>query len=351
MMPEENVDTWKCDATHQLMTETIDFFNNASTAAIAGTLSLPLIATLLAAATIITAGTVWILGFLAVLAGTVTVIPLDWIRDWLSEKRDDLICVIYGSVSPSEAYANVLAFLDQHKADVNGTVAGFWVQNALKPFLSGVNWNAIFEPDSIEISAQNLGSSCPCEGVLLFDIFGDQTWYLVPAIEGEEFVNNDATYEVGNFLWSFIGTGTNQHAQSYPDFPEFLASGKTWLGGGGGQVAETGEHAGYVMQRVGGDTNVQTFDISGASIIGVDGTNFPLSDVWTEWNANSDLPKVDFQSGLEAIFDGLDISHEADQTFTNLDQHRMTMRGLDEDPRTVQFRVYAVIAATALNLT
>jgi hypothetical protein len=294
---------------------------------------------------------VWILGFLAVLAGTVTVIPLDWIRDWLSEKRDDLICVIYGSVSPSEAYANVLAFLDQHKADVNGTVAGFWVQNALKPFLSGVNWNAIFEPDSIEISAQNLGSSCPCEGVLLFDIFGDGTWYLVPSLEGEEFVNNNAGYVVGNYLWSFSGSGENQETQSYPDFTEFLATGKTWLGGGGGQVATTGDHAGYVMQRVGEATGVNTSSFLGAGIIALDAAGYASDDVWTQWQTASDLPKLDFQSGLEAIFDGLSLVHEADRTFSNLDQHRMTMVGVDSSAHATQFRLYAVIAGTVLDLS
>jgi hypothetical protein len=349
--PDEPVDPWLCDAANQFLDGWIDFYNNYFILANLSTATIAAVISIAIATTIMTGGLGLVLVLLSgtLLGGAATF--SDWVRDWLAENRDGLICAMVSAATPAGAYNNVVAYLLAHKADQNGTLAGEWVENILKPGFQDTDWNLLFTPDSFEIDASNVGSSCPCEGSLVFDIFSDQTWYLVPAIEGEEFVNNDATYEVGNFLWSFIGTGGNQHAQSYPDFPEFLASGKTWLGGGGGQVAETGEHAGYVMQRVGGDTNVQTFDISGASIIGVDGTNFPLSDAWTEWNANSDLPKVDFQSGLEAIFDGLDISHEADQTFTNLDQHRMTMRGLDEDPRTVQFRVYAVIAATALNLT
>lgn len=348
-LPEENVDNWKCDSTHQLVGEVIDFINNAATAALVGTLGAPVVAALLALATLITAGTVWIVGFLALLAGVVTVNPLDWVRDWLSEKRSELICVIYGAASPSLAYAGALAYLSDHKADVNGSVAGFWVEAVLKLVFSGVDWNALFNVGSVEISSQNTGSVCPCEGVVIFDVLGDGEWYLVPAIEGEIFIQGNATYQVTNYIWNFVATEGNQHCQSYPDFTEFLAAGRTWIGGTS-PVSTTSEHAGYVMERVGGSTAVQTFDISGSGIIGVDEEDFPLDDVWTERNADSDMDLTTFRDALDIIFAGLDIVHFDDQTYNNANQHRMTVRGIGEDPKTMQFRLYAVIKATALNL-
>jgi hypothetical protein len=349
--PPEDVSVWKCDASHQLADDLVNFYSELRTAATLGELSLPIIAGILAALTLITAGTVWILATIAFIFGASAGTIASFVANWLSEKREDLICVFYSSLTPAQAHDNFLAYLSEHKADVDGQTAGFWVEGVLKIVSGNIAWNELFEPDSIEIHPSNIGSTCPCEGSLIFDIFGDGTWYLVPSLEGEEFVNNNAGYVVGNYLWSFSGSGENQEAQSYPDFPEFLATGKTWLGGGGGQVATTGDHAGYVMQRVGAATGVNTSSFLGAGIIALDAAGYAADDVWTQWQTASDLPKLDFQSGLEAIFDGLSLVHEADRTFSNLDQHRMTMVGVDSSAHATQFRLFAVIAGTALDLS
>jgi hypothetical protein len=272
----------------------------------------------------------------------------DEASDAAQEFEDDFKCAIFTANTPQQAKTNVLAVVSQIRQSYGVLTASLFYALAMI-----TDWRKVtIENDGLilpEYIGQGDCSDCGVIGVDPIEFAGG--WWIVPASEGEEFVNNDATFEVTNRIWSFIGTGANQHAQSYPAFSEFLATGRTWLEAGGTPVAGTPEHAGYVMLRLGGgDTNAQTFDVTGSGIIGVDGTNFPLHDVWTEWHVDSDLPKSEFQALLENVFDGLDIVHEVDQDFTNLAFHRMTMRGLDSDPRTVQFQVFAVIAETALNL-
>jgi len=348
--PENDVSVWKCDASHQLVDDLVNFYSELRTAASLGELSLPIIAGILAALTLITAGTVWILATIAFIFGASAGTIASWVANWLSEKREDLICVFYSSLTPAQAHDNFLAYLSQHKADIDGHTAGFWVEGVLKIVSGNIAWNELFEPDSVEIHPSNIGSSCPCEGGSYFDLLGDGTWYLVPAIEGEIFIAGNANYQVSNYLWSFVATEGNQHCQSYPDFAEFLATGRTWLGGTS-PVATTGEHAGYVMERVGGSIDCRTFDGSGAGIIHVAVEDFGFHDVWTLRNSQSDLDLTPFRDALETIFDGLDIVHEADATYSNAIQHRMTVRGTNDDPKTMQFRLYAVIKSSALNLT
>jgi hypothetical protein len=349
--PDEPVDPWLCDAANQFVDDWIDFYNELTTAgAVAGT-SFAVLLPIFIAATILTGGVAAVLAVVVAFTVGPVVQFGEWVNNWLGENRQGLICAMSTALTPAQAYQNVVTYLLAHKGDQNGTFAGEWVENILKPVFQDTDWNLLFEPDSFDIDATNIGSTCPCEGSLIFDIFGDGTWYLVPSLEGEEFVNNNAGYVVGNYLWSFSGSGESQEAQSYPDFPEFLATGKTWLGGGGGQVATTGDHAGYVMQRVGAATGVNTSSFLGAGIIALEAAGYADDDVWTQWQTASDLPKLDFQSGLEAIFDGLSLVHEADRTFSNLDQHRMTMVGVDSSAHATQFRLFAVIAGTALDLS
>lgn len=348
--PEEPVDAWICDAANQFVDDWIDFYNELTTAGAVAGASFAVLLPIFIAATILTGGVAAILAVVVAFTVGPAVKFGEWVNNWLAENREGLICAMSTALTPAQAYQNVVAYLLAHKADQNGTFAGEWVENILKPVFQDTNWNLLFEPDSFEIDASNIGSSCPCEGGSYFDLFDDGTWYLVPAIEGEIFIAGNASYQVFNYLWNFVATEGNQHCQSYPDFPEFLATGRTWIGGTS-PVSTTSEHAGYVMERVGGSTAVQTFDISGSGIIGVPEEDFGDHDVWTERNADSELSLVDFQDGLEAIFDGLDIVHFADQTYNNANQHRMTVRGIGEEPKTMQFRLYAVIKSTALNLS
>jgi len=348
--PDNDVSTWKCDATHQLIDDLVNFYSELNSVSLVGQLSLPVIAGILAALTLITAGTVWILATIALLFGVSIGQVTTWVQNWLSEKQGDLICVVYSSLTPAQAHDNFLAYLAEHKADIDGQTAGFWVESVLKLVAGGIAWNEIFTADSVVISPSNIGSTCPCEGGSYFDLFGDGAWYLIPAVEGEVFIAGNANYQVSNYLWSFVATEGNQHCQSYPDFTEFLAAGRTWIGGAS-PVSTTSEHAGYVMERVGGSVDCRTFDGTGAGIIHVAVEDFGFHDVWTLRNSESELALTPFRDGLETIFDGLDIVHEADATYSNAIQHRMTVRGTNDDPKTMQFRLYAVIKSTALELT
>ena len=344
--PENFVGAWLCDAANEFVDKWIDFYGNMFNLGIIGQGSLAAILSLAIAAGILTGG----IGTILILIAAITILPAataaDWIRDWLVENHDGLVCAMVSAASPAVAFNNSLAYLAAHKSDQHGTFAGAWIERVIQPVFQDTDWNLLFTPDSFEISPGNVGSVCNCQQVVPLDELGE--WYLVPAVEGEIFIQGNAVYQVSNYTWNFVATEGNQHCQSYVDFPEFLAAGRTWLGGAE-PVATTGEHAGYVMERVGGSVDCRTFDGTGAGIIHVAVEDFGFHDVWTLRNSESDLDLTSFRDALETIFDGLDIVHEADATYRNANQHRTTVRGTNDDPKTMQFRIYAVISATALD--
>jgi hypothetical protein len=340
--PEEFVGQWKCDAANQYLDGWLDFYNNYFILANLSTATIAAVISIAIATTIMTGGLGLVLVLLSgtLLGGAATF--ADWVRDWLAENREGLICAMVSAATPAGAYNNVVAYLLAHKADQNGTLAGEWVENILKPGFQDTDWNLLFTPDSFDIEIGNQGSTCNC--LAATDLLGDGDWYLVPAVEGEEVITV-GSITVSNYIWSYVG-GDNEVAESYPSFDGFLASGRTWIG----DVAQSGEHAGYVIQRLSPSGDVTFEPFPSDPMIALSSSAYAAGEVWTKWQTASDLIKATFQSSLETIFDGFDVTHTSDRTFDNLSQHRVRVAGEGEGSHNTQFRVFAVVAATALNI-
>lgn len=340
--PESYNGAWTCDAAHQFVDQWIDFYANTFNLGIIGNASIGAVLSIAIAAGILTGG----IGLLLILVAALALVPAatasDWIRDWLVENTDGLICAMVSAATPAGAYNNAIAYLAAHKSDQHGSFAGGWIERIIQPVFQDTDWNLLFTPDSFTIDIGNQGSTCNCLSAT--DLLGDGTWYLIPAVEGEEEVTV-GSITVSNYIWHYVG-GDNEIAESYPSFSGFLASGRTWIG----DVAGSGEHAGYVLQRLSpsGDVTFEPFPAD--PMIGLDSSAYASGEVWTKWQVASDLIKATFQSELETIFDGFTVDHTADRTFDNLSQHRVRVAGAGAGSHNTQFRVYAVVAATALNI-
>ncbi len=338
--PDEFVGAWQCDAANEFVDGWIDFYNNLLSVGALGSVSVTVLLPLFVAATILTGGMVAIIALVMALTISPGIAVLGWVTAWLEENRSELICVMANSLTPATAYQNVTAYLVANKMNSNGSFAGEWVENILKPALQDTDWNLLFTPDSMPIRLSNQESTCNCQGVAELPEF--EGWYLVPAIEGIEEVTA-GSIEVTNYIWNYVSSNGGR-AESDNDISEFIADGRTWIG----DVRASGEHAGYVIQKIGVSGSVNLFPFVSDPMIGIEEADWAAGEVWTKWATTSGLDKASFQAGLEAIFAGYTIEHTADRTFSNASQHRVAVAG--SGVCNTQFRVFAVVAGTALNI-
>ena len=165
-LPDGNISGWLCDAANEFVDRWIDFYGNMFNLGIIGQGSLAAILSLAIAAGILTGG----IGTILILIAAITILPAataaDWIRDWLAENKEGLICAMVSSPTPAAAYSSVLAYLAEHKSDQHGSFAGAWIERVIQPVLADTDWNLLYNPDSFVISSSNAGSDCSaCQAV------------------------------------------------------------------------------------------------------------------------------------------------------------------------------------------
>lgn len=347
--PESPVGQWLCDASHQFVDDWLDFYANLFAAGLIGNATITAVVSVAAVATILTGGVAALLLLVTALTLAPAAVIADWVRDWLVENKDGLICAMSTAATPANAYNNVTDYLEAHKADQNGSFAGGWIALILKPVFQDTDWNLLFEEDSFPIDISNVGSSCPCEGTQFIDLLGDGTWYLVSASMGEVLTENNGTMVEGLGVFQWSGSGSGPEVTAEADFTQWLAEGRTWLGGGS-PVAETSEHGGYVWVKQTATGDIYTFNASGGGMFGLSNTDYAASDVFGERQTDSDLSSIDFHAGVAALFPGLTYDDRTDITYDNANDHTITVTTDSGESASTVFRIYAVVKATALNI-
>lgn len=152
--------SWRCDAAHQLHDDWLTFVTEMAALGTVGIISVTALAEIAALLAVITGGVALLLMLVATLAvGGATGI-LGWVRDWLEQNGDDLICTIMESSSPAEAHANVVGYIEANKDDPFGSFAGNFIGTVLRGMADDTNWNLLYTPDSMEIAPTNFGSDC-----------------------------------------------------------------------------------------------------------------------------------------------------------------------------------------------
>jgi len=342
--PVEGIDGWKCDAATELVEQWHRVILEVGIVGAAGAGAVSAITHIAVAATVLTAGVALILLLVAALAVSVAGGVMGYVKDWIESHQDELVCVIYQSASPAAALAAILAYIEANRDDPYGSFMGYWIGNVTRGMANDTDWSLVFTPDSMPISASNVGSSCVCSGgssdVIPIDEEG--TWYLVPAYEGAELVTTAELDTIGiNLVYQDID---GEEAVSELDFTGRLAEGRTWLG----DIAASDEFAGFVLLRLSGGVDLRTFQFGGGSCIEVAEGDFQNGDAWSKWMTTSELPKVDFQAGVDATMVGYTVEHTADRTLSNADQLRVALQAVSNGPHAATIRVYACIKSTAL---
>lgn len=161
-IPEEDVSVWKCDATHQLWADYYQFFVELQATASTVVVGITTLTGIAVGFAVLTGGISFAVTLLANLAVGGVAAAAAYARDWLEEHKEEFICQIYNSVSPSQAYDNARAYVQANKNTPFGAVVGFFVGNMLLATVDDTDWNLLFDPGSMTIHSSNTGAVCDC---------------------------------------------------------------------------------------------------------------------------------------------------------------------------------------------
>jgi hypothetical protein len=152
--------SWRCDSANQAVDNWAEFWHRTVVNLGAGFTAIDALGGALAAASIITGGTVWILAIAATLAAVIAIPVCAAVRDWYEHHHDNLVCILVNATSPSAAKAAYDGYVSSYGDYPPGGVVGAVVKQLLNYTGGMSDWNKLFVENSFLIDAANVGSDC-----------------------------------------------------------------------------------------------------------------------------------------------------------------------------------------------